>query len=295
MVCDQFAEEMNGVNYIMVGNPGTGKSTMLNGLTQKVLFQSGTNFGSGMTKTLQAETIGKNTFMDTPGLADIKMRKEAAAAITAALKKGGVFKIFFVLTLESGRVRPADRTTMELVLESAPISQYGVIINKLEEEEYRMLENNIDQARDLVLEGLMHGLPTKSIYWYLGKRKAELAGKKDQIFPLDPELMRFIDYTPAIQIRPEQVNGIKADQFEKLNEEMQQMIARMQEDKAVLMKMMDQDRAMFEQMVEEMRQRNKELEHKIANMPKGGGFWGIFGKILGAVVPIVGPVAMAFR
>merc|ERR1719414_2449557 len=71
--------------------------------------------------------------MDTPGLEDTKIRKKAAAEISAALKQNGKYRIFFVITLEAGRVRPADVTTMNLVLEAAPEigSKYAVIINKV--------------------------------------------------------------------------------------------------------------------------------------------------------------------
>lgn len=57
--------------------------------------------------------------MDTPGLADIKLRKQAAKAITEALKRDGNYQIFFVITLEAGRIRPEDMATIKLVLESA--------------------------------------------------------------------------------------------------------------------------------------------------------------------------------
>lgn len=44
------------------------------------------------------------TYLDTPGLADIKLRQQAAEAITKALKQDGTYQVFFVITLEAGRV-----------------------------------------------------------------------------------------------------------------------------------------------------------------------------------------------
>ncbi len=43
-----------------------------------------------------------NRDIDTPGLSDVKKRERAAIEIEKALKKRGLFKIFFVITLESG-------------------------------------------------------------------------------------------------------------------------------------------------------------------------------------------------
>lgn len=93
--------------------------------------RSGVSFGGGMTTGLDSRHVGGHIFHDTPGLSDVQLRKQAAEAITEALQKGGPFKIFFVVTLEAGRVRPADVTTMQLILKSAPIQNFGVIFNKL--------------------------------------------------------------------------------------------------------------------------------------------------------------------
>ena len=38
------------------------------------------------------------TYMDTPGLSDVKLREQAAAAIEEALKSGGKYSICFVVT-----------------------------------------------------------------------------------------------------------------------------------------------------------------------------------------------------
>ena len=92
-------------NVVFVGNPGTGKSTLLNGLIGKVEFESGVSFGEGLTQRLQRYTHTDGTvYMDTPGLDDIKSKKEAAAEIEAALRSGGSFRIFFLVLLDSGFV-----------------------------------------------------------------------------------------------------------------------------------------------------------------------------------------------
>ena len=102
-----------------------------------------------MTYQLDKERHNGITYLDTPGLADVKIREKAAKEITRALKLGGVYQVFFVFTLESGRVRPEDVTTIKLVLESAPdIKRFSLIINKLSTIAYnRLLSNNAAQLK----------------------------------------------------------------------------------------------------------------------------------------------------
>jgi len=85
------------LNVILIGNPGVGKSTILNALTGKVNFKSGVSFGHGLTTVCQRYVDEKNdiVYIDTPGLSDVEMRKKAAAEITKALKSSGYFRIFF--------------------------------------------------------------------------------------------------------------------------------------------------------------------------------------------------------
>ena len=107
---------MDSVKVIAVGNPGSGKSTVLNSLAGVVLFKNGVNIGQGVSVTLPStnkfisplemqytqvsnnrphtitiagltfqldERENKNGhFLDTPGLADESLRKAAGQAIS---------------------------------------------------------------------------------------------------------------------------------------------------------------------------------------------------------------------
>ena len=88
----------------------------------------------GLTFTLDKRIVKGTIFMDTPGLADKKMRKQAAEVISEALKQDGLYQVVFVVTLEAGRISPEDITVIDLVLNSAKeITYYGLIFNKLTE------------------------------------------------------------------------------------------------------------------------------------------------------------------
>ena len=111
------------MNLMFIGNPGSVKSTTCNAILGQVAFNSGLHTTGLTTESSQHpwEHEGvMHAITDTPGLADVNMRKEAAEEISKALKGDIIYKIFFVVTLESGRVRPADLITIDLVLDCLP-------------------------------------------------------------------------------------------------------------------------------------------------------------------------------
>ena len=119
-------------NILVVGNPGAGKSTILNSLLKEARFKSGVNLGAGLTFRFDYFVKNHITYMDTPGLCDIEKRKQAAEAITEALKQDGIYKMFFIVTLEQGRLRPDDVALLKMILESATeLTKYYFIINQV--------------------------------------------------------------------------------------------------------------------------------------------------------------------
>ena len=84
--------------WLFVGNPGAGKSTLINALKKRTVAQAGVSPGSGLTKyfTSYEDLQNNRVYLDTPGLADTKMRLDAAQQIEEALKQNGKYKIFFI-------------------------------------------------------------------------------------------------------------------------------------------------------------------------------------------------------
>jgi GTP-binding protein EngB required for normal cell division len=140
------------IDVILLGNPGVGKSTILRTISG-LEFESGVSFGAGLTTELQFEKSPFNpnlSFGDTPGLADPELRAKAAVAITKALKsaadEGRAVVLLFCLTLEAGRVKPADAVTIEDVMKSIQLpaasdknNKFGVIMNNIPQKVFQQL------------------------------------------------------------------------------------------------------------------------------------------------------------
>eukprot|EP01132_Coremiostelium_polycephalum_P000132 gene132-179_t len=122
------------VNEVIMfcGNPGVGKSSLCNSVFQKALFSSGVSSVTSLTTQQQTYQYGDKLYIDTPGLADVNTREQAAKEIEQALKKNNNYKIVFVATIESGRLRPTDVSTIETVCDAIKVPfEYGLVFNKV--------------------------------------------------------------------------------------------------------------------------------------------------------------------
>lgn len=144
-------------HIIVVGDPGTGKSTILTTLCDgRAQFESGIAFGSGLTQSLHSVVCNGKRYSDTPGMDDEIMKKNAAAAIAAAILMGGKVKLVFVLTLESGRVRASNLATVRVVLNAlhdkniATDGHFSVLFNKITDGEHNVWEPHADEVMDML-------------------------------------------------------------------------------------------------------------------------------------------------
>ena len=166
-----------------------------------------------MTFQLDCKTHDGVTYLDTPGLADVKLRQEAARAITTALRKSGTYQIFFVITLQAGRIRPEDMATIKLVLEScSDIKCYSIIINKLSKGAYDCLIK--DNGEKLKILGLQINEQIRRVDYpptvLLLKNREELNDTDDVLVKWD-DLEKFARQAPCTIVNSNSVQEILPD------------------------------------------------------------------------------------
>ena len=224
-----------GTKVMLLGRPGSGKSTLLNSMIDRFEFRSSLSFGAGKTRTWEAVTMKNDvTFIDTPGLSDPELRKEAANNITAALKEGGKFKILFMLTTLSGRVSPEDVTSMKVILDAVPTiseNQFGIIVNRLGTAEYEGLRRSKQNFADF-LKPIWAGLNTITVKITLLKEDEALAGSENHVKTF-PDLEELVMSVPTIEIEPCTVRDVESRNYQEVLEDFERLSndnARMEEE-----------------------------------------------------------------
>merc|ERR1711916_182725 len=220
-------------HVLLVGNPGTGKSTIVNGIVGRVVFRSGFSAGTGMTTCMQTVEHEGVIYSDTPGLDDVNTRETAGREIATALRQNGTYRLIFVVTLEAGRVRPADIAAMKIVLDAIDLPTevpFGIIINKLSKK--AMTKLGEEENRKTAFAS-MQVLGANASHIFLNEFDVELMDVDDALADVPPALLEFIQNLPALYIGEESVSDLKLDEMEELKEKFEAELAEVRRDAKV--------------------------------------------------------------
>jgi small GTP-binding protein len=214
---------------LFVGNPGVGKSTLLNGLVRSAVFEAGTSYGQGLTTLFQyhEDPSTGNRFVDTPGLEDVKMRKQAADEISKALRhEEGLYKIVFVVTEEAGRLRPADGVTMKIVLDTLPNKNtpYGIIINKMSKKKMKVLSNLKSKECRQFVACLNEGRENVTPYILFYPSRDDLEDEHNALHEPEGDLYQFLDVLPSVRIMPNEVKNVNVSDFDRQVQKLESMV-----------------------------------------------------------------------
>lgn len=230
-------------SLIMIGNPGTGKSALLNAYigASPVMFKSAASSGGwGVTSVLDKREHSGRCFMDTPGLSDLRLRKQAAEAINEAFGAGGSFSIVFVITHEDGRIRPDDITTMQLVFEAVNTEkeqvanhEYAIVVNK---NKRKWMDKVLDKP--VWISHMHEHMDQKNIpatcHVHFAPFDDYLDCEEDVLGTMDKETREFFDTLPPIQIVGEQVARINHEAWDEQRKNLESLIAKHEQDRVDL-------------------------------------------------------------
>ena len=257
-------------HVIFVGNPGTGKSTILNSIVGRAAFRSGFCVGRGMTAVLQKVTHNNTIYADTPGLADIERKEQAAAEIKQILLEARNLTLIFVFTLEAGRVMPADVITMQVILKSmvdtVTKNRFGIVINKVSAnaERHMTQENGTVILRAFQAES--ENFQTSFIYF--NRKDVALEDVSDVVAAPNPGLERFIASITPVHLLATNVRSIDTSALSIEIARYQHEIAALHSANAERDRLMLQRRNEIEQQAEIHRaeaQRRREYDERAFN------------------------------
>jgi len=213
---------------LFCGNPGVGKSTLCNSIFGRKIFESGVSIRTGMTTKKQEYLYEGKLYIDTPGLADSNTRTEAGKEIEEALKQNGNYKVVFVITLKTGRLRLEDIDTINTVCETIRVPfEYGLVINKINEG----VRNQISQKG---LNSYLESFKKSPYATVILSMDEEIEDEDNMYFKVNSQnrqsLINFLDQLKFNQIRSSDIERLETVDYKIRAHQMEQERRRIQEE-----------------------------------------------------------------
>jgi len=304
--------------YIMfIGNPGVGKSTLLNSLFQRHEFDSGPSPGRGMTQQFSMKELDVEgrivNIVDSPGLADAETRQNCAEEIEKGLKQGGLYRIIIMVRQQDGRVVEEDKTTLKLILDALPKihhNQFGILVNQVPRKMMKKFGDSTFKTK--FVNSLLSGLVRETKYIRMIESDEDLQSESNVWFPpesqgLQQTLLLLKEVEPAL-IETEDVEKVHTQAWDKEKDQLintlkeleansqlaaeeaakrQHVIENLQTDMEANQKEFEEVLRKNQVELNDLKSRNDELQRQ-AQSNKGG-----LGKLLGAILaPITGGVSL---
>jgi GTP-binding protein EngB required for normal cell division len=251
-----------------VGNPGAGKSCLLNMFLQKAHFKSQISLDLlPITSETQIYPYKGKNYIDTPGLDAMEGREKCAKEIQKALKgttgRPCIVTVIFVIGTTEGRLQPSDIATINLILDAAEEIRFNfsLVVNKLEPILHESFKNNSENIIARLNKGLKYS--TKSVYFM--PLKPELVGNTGTVIPpYDAEFREFVLRAPMVEITPEKVMEIRHETYDEMKKKFDQMLDDLKQqqvkDKNAFEETMKLERERNERQYQEMLREQRELE-----------------------------------
>lgn len=226
--CLKLAEHVVQSTVMMIGNPGRGKSALLNAYSKQCLFTSGPSSDCfGVTKQLGKGWADNRLFLDTPGVADAEegARERASAAIFQALLQGGTFQVFTVVELIAGRAFPEDLSTIAVVREACRDLEdfkFCIIVNKCPPQ----LMGDVD--RQMQIAAFLKE-QSKCEQVHFAPRDDDMEWVTNKIWTLPVELRRKIANSPVTSIDPARIHTVSTQNYHNMVADFEKKIAKQEE------------------------------------------------------------------
>ena len=177
--------------------------------------------------------MGKHRFIDTPSMGGASLRERASQEITEALKQNMRYKVIFILTLDSGCLREDQLNTMKLILDSAPIKKYGVLVNKLSKKVHDKFSPRSIAFEDMVQiidQNMPNRKKMRPQHVHLVRDDSLLEDASNKVVALPEETVQFMKSLPSVHIAARKVKAIQAsvwhEQIQSLEMEVNKTKAR---------------------------------------------------------------------